>query len=169
MMKVVMRVICVESAKLRYRPQIKHFSATCATFGFVLRKNKDKGVWWFCVHCWISIPGTKKLLKRLTVLHSTQRELLKTIQHFKNRNLNRENGTANRQPDNGTKGLVVWTKRKRTGNWWWKKGWRWKTRVQWSWWDGTHRTRTYVIRSKCIPAECDPSGGQQAISTVTNT
>ena len=166
MMKVVMRVICVERAKLRYRTQIKHFSAT---FGFVLRKNKDKGVWWFWVHCWISIPGTKKLLKRLTVLHSTQRELLKTIQHFENRNLNRENGTANRQPDNGTKALVVWTKRKRTGNWWWKKGWRWKTRVQWSWWDGTHRTRTYVIRSKCIPAECDPSGGQQAISTVTNT
>ena len=66
----------------------------------MLCKNKDEGVSWFCVHCRISIPGTKKLLNRLTVLESTQREILKTIQHFENRYLNRENGTANRPPEN---------------------------------------------------------------------
>ena len=99
------RVISVESAKLRHRPQIKHFSATCAAIGLILIAPKcqerstrfyvrTKMMSWFCIHCQISIPGAKKLLKRLTVLESTQRELLKTIQRFENRSLNKENGTA---------------------------------------------------------------------------
>ena len=42
----------------------------------MLCKNEDGGMSWFCIHCQISIPGAKKLLKRLTVLESTQREIL---------------------------------------------------------------------------------------------
>ena len=75
-----------------------------STYEMITKSKSTDGIMWFCCHCRISLPATKKLLQRLDNLESKQASYEKTIKELqKNVDISRQqNQVESVQSDNAT-------------------------------------------------------------------